>query len=252
MQPFELTNEQKEQYWEEGYTVVRGFMSEAELAPLRQHARNFLEGDHDWPDTHFQILNPEEYQNPRGGFLPTGVQGPAQREEDFRRIAEHPRLQATMSQLLGGEVEKYTDQFLIRHGLLKEGQGGRSFYHQDSYYWHLEPQRGCNAWITLNEVGAEAGALGIMPGTQKDWTLAEHETYYDEPSYHVAANGRAFQRHRIPHEKIDQSRDLILPMQAGDAAFFTNFTWHRAEPNFTGQDQCAYAIAYQLRQDEKE
>ena len=34
---------------------------------------------------------------------------------------------------------------------------------------------------------------------------------------------------------------------SADAAFFTNFTWHRAEPNRTGKDLCAYAIAYVLK-----
>lgn len=247
MNPFQLTDKQKQQYQTEGYTVVRGFMAENELAPLRAQAQHFLDGDHDWPDTHFQILDPAQYPNPRGGFLPIGVQQPAKREEDFRRVAHHPRLRAAMEQLLGGEVELYTDQFLLRHGAVSSGDGGRTFYHQDSYYWRIQPERGCNAWIALNEVGPEAGALGIMPGTQKNWTLAEHEDYFDEPSLHNARTGKQYARHRIPQEKIDWARDVILTMQAGDAAFFTNFTWHRAEPNLTGENQFAYAVAYQLK-----
>jgi ectoine hydroxylase-related dioxygenase (phytanoyl-CoA dioxygenase family) len=33
-------------------------------------------------------------------------------------------------------------------------------------------------------------------------------------------------------------------MKAGDALFFTNYTWHRAEPNLSGTDRLFYAIAY--------
>ena len=90
-------------------------------------------------------------------------------------------------------------------------------------------------------------ALAIMPGTQQSWTLIEHEGYYDEPSYHTARSAEAFKRWRIPIAEIDFSGEVLLPMSPGDAAFFTNYTWHRSEPNNSGVHKCAYAIAYQLR-----
>src|SRR6185436_19113639 len=110
---------------------------------------------------------------------------------------------------------------------------------------HLKPELGCNAWIALDEVGVDASALAMLPGTHRTWTLTPHEQYFDEPSYHSAKNNMAFQRHRIPLSEIDFSREVLLPMSPGDAAFFTNFTWHRSERNRTGQHKCAYAIAYQ-------
>ncbi len=69
-------------------------------------------------------------------------------------------------------------------------------------------------WIPLDEVGPDAIALGIKPGTQKNWTLQSHEDYYD--------------------------------MQPGDGLFFTNYTWHRSEPNRSGETLMFYAVAYQL------
>ena len=64
-----------------------------------------------------------------------------------------------------------------------------------------------------------------------------------------ARSGEAFQRWRIPLDTIDFSGEVLLPMSPGDAAFFTNYTWHRSEPNNSGVHKCAYAIAYQLRKD---
>jgi len=244
----QLTEQQLQQYKEDGYVVVPQLIDAAELAPLRRRLMDFLEGNHDWPDQHFQILDPARFANPRGGFVPVGVQGPSRHEDIFKNIADHPRLQAAMSQLLGGTVQRYTDQALIRKAGLGTTQAGQSFYHQDSYYWRLEPQTGCNVWITLDPVGRDSGALAIMPGTHRNWTLIEHEQYYDDPSYHTATNGKAFQRHRIPNDQIDFSREVVLPMQPGDAVFFTNFTWHRSEKNLTDSHECAYAIAYQRQE----
>ena len=115
-------------------------------------------------------------------------------EEVFKAIADHPNLQSVMGQLLGGPVERFTDQALIKHRAIS----GQSFFHQDSFYWHLAPEQGCNSWIALDEVGIDGCALAIMPGTQQSWTLIEHEGYYDEPSYHNARSGEAFKRWRIP------------------------------------------------------
>lgn len=239
----QLTEEQIEQYRAEGYTVVRGLISPGEGCRVRKRLMDLLAGDHDWPDTHFQVLDPSQFRNNRDGFIPIGVQRPAMQEEVFKAIADHPNLQRVMGQLLGGSVERFTDQALIKHRAIS----GQSFFHQDSFYWHLAPRQGCNSWIALDEVGVDGCALAIMPGTQQSWTLIEHEGYYDEPSYHNARSGEAFKRWRIPIAEIDFSGEVLLPMSPGDAAFFTNYTWHRSERNNSGVHKCAYAIAYQLR-----
>jgi len=239
---YQLTDQQLRQYREEGYTVVRGLVSREEAARVRARLIELLHGDHDWPDSHFQVLDPSRFRNAKGGYIPIGVQQPALREQVFRDIADHPHLQSAMRKLLGGPVKRFTDQALIKNAAID----GQSFYHQDSYYWHVEPERGCNAWIALDGVDRGAIALGIMPGSHLDWKLVPHEQYYDEPGFHNAATGEAFQRWRIPFDRIDFSKEVLLPMEPGDAAFFTNFTWHRAEPNRSGMDKCAYAIAYVL------
>lgn len=237
-----LTPDQLKQYREEGYTVARGLISRAEAERTRTRLLSFLEKTPDWPKKHFQVLDPKKFRNPKGEYLPVGIQGPAQADPLFKAIADHPRLQAAMAQLLDGPVKRFTDQALIKHHQIN----GQSFYHQDSYYWHIKPELGCNSWIALGDVGKEASALAILPGTQKGWTLTPHEQYFDEPSYHSGSTGEAFKRWRIPFDKVDFSKEILLPMAPGDAAFFTNFTWHRAEPNRSGQHRCAYAIAYQL------
>jgi len=239
----ELSREQLRQYKDEGYTVVRGLISREEAARVRARMMELLEGDHNWPVNHFQVLDPSKYRTAKGGYVAVGVQQPAKAEQVFRDVADHPNLQAAMEQLLGGPVKRFTDQALIKNKEID----GQSFYHQDSYYWHLKPELGCNSWIALDEVGKEAIALGILPGTHRSWALTDHEQYFDEPSFHSASSGEAFKRWRIPLDQVDFSKEVLLPMSPGDAAFFTNYTWHRAEPNRSGQHKCAYAIAYQLR-----
>lgn len=242
-----INSDLQKQYKEEGYTVVRGLIPPEELAPLRRRLMELHDGEHDWPVKHFQVLNPEKHKNPKGGYVPVGVQQPASREKIFASIADHPNLVGAMAALLNGSsVKRYTDQALIKDPEI----GGESFYHQDSKYWHIGPELGCNSWIALDDVDRGASALAILPGTQKIWEIMEHEEYFDEPTFHSAETGVAFKRHRIPFDKVDFSKEVLLPMSPGDAAFFSNYTWHRAEPNRSGTFKAAYAIAYQVNETE--
>lgn len=238
-----ISESQLEQYKDEGYTVVRGLVSRDEAASIRKRLMDFLNGDHDWPANLFHVIDPSKYRNAKGGPIPNNIQQPAKRDTVFRSIAEHANLQNVMTQLLGGPVKLFADQAILKC----KDVDGQSFYHQDSYYWQLKPAQGCNSWIALDEVGKGAIALAVMPGSQKSWTLVPHEEYSDDPSVHFGRNGQSFKRFRIPSSQVDFSREVVLPMSPGDAAFFSNFTWHRAEPNQSGDHKFAYAVAYQLR-----
>ncbi|MCE9506833.1 MAG: phytanoyl-CoA dioxygenase family protein [Alphaproteobacteria bacterium] len=241
MTAMQLTPQQIKQYHEDGYTVVRGLIPTSATSAVRSRLMELLDGKHTWPTRHFQIFDPVKYKSPSGSYIPMGVQNPADQEDVFKTMAHHANLQGAMSQLLGGPVKLFTDQALIKNKTVD----GQSFYHQDSYYWHLKPELGCNCWIALDKVGQNASALALLPGSHKSWTLTPHEQYFDEPSQHTATNGQAYKRFRIPTDQIDFSKEVLVPMEPGDAAFFNNFTWHRAEPNRSGEHICAYAIAYQ-------
>jgi len=86
-----------------------------------------------------------------------------------------------------------------------------------------------------------------MPGSQRGWQLTEHESYFDDPSMGRDVDGsfKPFQRHRITDEHIDTSQEHLVAMQPGDGLFFSNYTWHRSEPNRSGLTKAYYAIAWQ-------
>ena len=193
------------------------------------------------------MLDPGRYTSEGGGPLPGGIQHPAGREEVFARIADHPRLTEAMAALLGGPVKRYTDQIGVKHAAVAEEQGSRSYFHQDSFYWKIDPELGCNCWIPLTEVGVAASALAVMPASHRGWRLIEHESYYDDPPMGVREEDgfRPFKRHRVPPEQVDFAREKLIDTRPGDGLFFGNYTWHRSEPNCSGRTRAFYAIAYQ-------
>ena len=243
----QVTEEHLRQYHEDGFCLVKGLIPVDRIQAVRRRVFEIVEQIPDWPTRHFQVLDPARYRSARGEVLPGSLQKPAEREEVFRGVAAHPNLMAAMESLLGGPVELFADQIGIKHGMIREAQGGRSYFHQDSFYWHIDPQLGCNCWIPMSTVGRDAIALAVMPGSHLGWSLIRHESYYDDPSFgHMGDEFEPFKRHRIPADQVEASKELLFPMEPGDGLFFTNYTWHRSEPNRTGDSHAFYAIAYQV------
>lgn len=241
----ELTASQLQQYWEQGYVMVPNLIPQAEILAVREMLHQIEEGDSDLPPSHGQFFDGARVTNSKGLRIAGGVQGPARWSPVFEVVADHPNLQSAMSQLLRGPVERFTDQCGIKTRYITNEQGGCSYFHQDSYYSHIDPELGCNCWIPTDAVGKDAIALAVMPGSQRGGSLVPHEQYYDDPPFSAGRSTQFFQRHRIPFDQIDFSKEALVPMEAGDGLFFTNYTWHRSEPNRTGRTLCFYAIAYQ-------
>jgi ectoine hydroxylase-related dioxygenase (phytanoyl-CoA dioxygenase family) len=244
-----ITDQGKQTYGEDGYCLAESLIPEDAIAAVRQRVVEMFEDQPDWAIKSWQILGPARASNSRDQPLPVGIQRPALYDDVFAAVADHANLAQAMAELLGGEVELFTDQIGIKHGFISEEQGGRSYYHQDSYYWKIDPDLGANCWIPLDIVDHDAIALAVKPGTQRGWTLHEHEDYEDDPAMgRMNAEGvfQPFKRHRVALKDVDFSDEIALPMQPGDGLFFSNYTWHRSEPNRSGETKMFYAIAYQL------
>jgi ectoine hydroxylase-related dioxygenase (phytanoyl-CoA dioxygenase family) len=241
-----VSDEQLEFYHREGYVLVRGLIPSNDLRAAHRILLQLEAGNYaDWAEEHFQYFDPRRVINDNGTRIPGGVQLPAKKSEAFRAIADHPRLQHAMRQILAAPVERFTDQCGIKSRYITTEQGGQSFFHQDSYYWRIAPELGCNCWIPFDSVGADAIALAIMPRSQEGWKLEEHEHYFDDPALCGGRSNEPFKRKRIPLDRIDFSKEVLLPMAPGDGLFFTNYTWHRSEKNRSAETKCFYAIAYQ-------
>jgi ectoine hydroxylase-related dioxygenase (phytanoyl-CoA dioxygenase family) len=244
-----ITDRHLEQYREEGYCLIEGLIPLELIDAARQRTLEIATQPPTWPATHFQVADPERYRSDQGGTLPIGIQRPASQERVFADVADHAHLVAAMAALLQSDVERFTDQLGLKHAAITEEQGGRSYFHQDSYYWKIDPELGCNCWIPLTDVGVNASALAVMPRSQAGWQLVEHESYYDDPPMgSVGDDGfQPFKRHRVTQSQVDFSQEQLIATKPGDGLFFTNYTWHRSEANTSCKTQVFYAIAYQRR-----
>ncbi len=234
-----LTDEQIRSFREEGYLRLDPFISPEELEPLRERIDAMVTGRMALPPQAFQTLDPKVYRTPNGRPVPEGIQGPAKYDAAFEEIASHPALIAVMRQLIGEDAERFTDQVIVKN----PEAGVTTFFHQDGFYWRKSGQRTINCWIALDDADADNGALRFMPRSQTGG-LIEHEAYFDDPTIHSGVTGEAFRRLRIPLDQVDFSRDRVAPVKTGGCVMFGKLCWHRSDPNRSGRQRRAYAIAY--------
>mgnify|MGYP002639896568 CR=1 FL=1 len=243
--PGDSVREQIQQYQHLGYCVVPGLIPAELITAARQRLDEIIDTRPAWSPGRFQDLDPARC--PGDAPIAGGIQRPSLEEDVFSSVAQHTNLAQAMAALLDGAAELFTDQLGVKYGWNETEQGGRSYFHQDSWYWKIAPELGCNCWIPLHEVGVDAIALAVMPGSQQGWQLTTHESYFDDPAMGRLTDGTftPFQRHRIPDTLVDCSQEHLIDMLPGDGLFFSNYTWHRSEPNRTGQTKAFYAIAWQ-------
>ena len=107
----QLSEGQRLQYKEDGYTVVRGLISPAEVAQAQALARlmDLHAGNLEWPDEHFQVLDPDRFRAAQGGGHGVCRSQPRIALSDD---SGSPRFQSVMAQLLEGPVERYTESWV--------------------------------------------------------------------------------------------------------------------------------------------
>jgi ectoine hydroxylase-related dioxygenase (phytanoyl-CoA dioxygenase family) len=71
--------------------------------------------------------------------------------------------------LIGADFFMWASNFFIKEPRTAESVT----WHQDAYYWPLEPRASVTAWLAFDDVDAENGAMNVIPGSHRQG-LFEH------------------------------------------------------------------------------
>jgi phytanoyl-CoA hydroxylase len=214
-----------------GFLVVRGLVAPSEVAELRQHTEDLMQG------------RLAEQMASSGVDAPPAHLSPAEKANHFVRIHMlhrklalheryllHPRVLDVLQAIIGPDVlALQTMLFLKPPG--REGQG----WHQDTYYIPTHPDTLCGAWIAIDDADEFNGAMWMAQGSQI------------EPVYPSSAHGygtkalRDLGRVERVSDMDDRRNQLapiadryahvLVPAKAGDVVFFGGHVLHRSKPN---------------------
>lgn len=203
----------KRQFDEEGYTVVRGVLTSAEVEEIRT---TFAEIHRDGVPNHYE---PKKIVaaagNPNDPLIRfPRVLHPHRFNARARHYLLHPKVAAILTALLEGEPLAAYSMFYFK----PPGARGQAL-HQDQFYLLVEPGTCCAAWTAIDECDAENGGLCVVPKTGNAEIQCPQSV----------VNPESFSTHSVP---VPAGHKAVLPkLSAGDTLFFNGSVIHGSGPN---------------------
>ena len=215
---------------EQGYLVVRGLISPAEIAELVAHSEDLMYGRVDVPG-----LEP-----PTPGMTAEQIASRYLRIHMLHRHLEveeryllHPRVLDVLEALIGPDVMAMQTMFFV-----KAPGGAGQGYHQDSYYIPTYPDTLCGAWIAVDRADEENGCLWMTVGSQhepiyptEDRVGQNHSNLSD---LSVVANVSNTDEEANTLSRVAAKyagREVAVPADPGDVVFFAGHVLHRSHTN---------------------
>jgi phytanoyl-CoA hydroxylase len=222
-----LSQEQIDQYRQNGYTVLENALDEQAVQALRTRVEGIATGALPFPEACIEF-DPGASRTRHIDNL-RKINSPAAHDTFFMDHAVQKNLLDAAEALLGPDVKFFADQLFIK------GPGGmEKTYHQDSAYFHIEPMAILTAWVALDDVTLENGCLRVVPGSQLEGLKDHSEAWM--------VGDR--QDQKVPDAEIDLDREKPILLKAGDCSFHHSLLLHRSGPNQTDARRRGLATHY--------
>ncbi len=246
---YRLTVDQYRAFRRDGFLIVRGLVSPAEVAELRQHTFDLMQGKLPEQQGHNMAgrdPNKDSGVTVQGLEAPPDHLSPDEKAQFFLRIHMlhrklelheryllHPGILDVLEILIGPDVLAMQSMLFLKPPG-KPGQG----WHQDSYYIPTHPNTLCGAWIAIDDCDEINGAMWFAKGSQQepvyppadgygfgDRTIADIHTVANVSDPNDAVNGLA--------SVADRYDQILGSVQAGDVVFFDGHVLHRSKLNYS-------------------
>ncbi|CAL4071436.1 unnamed protein product [Meganyctiphanes norvegica] len=223
-----VNEEMKNAYNKNGYVLIKGILSPAEISKLRsacegskgvsKHAFGRSDGS---MNTRVSLWN-------HPGDDVTGIM------VRTNKIAE------TMEQLMGGdEIYHYHSKLLMKDAKT----GGAFVWHQDYGYWYnygnLFPDMS-SVFIPIDDCRKENGCLQVLKGSHLLGRL-DHGSVGEEGKSQMGADMEKV------NQAIKQHELVYVEMDAGDALFFHCNLLHTSSQNLSDHRRWVFIVAYNKR-----
>lgn len=245
----DVADDVKATFDEQGYVVLRGFLSEDEVADTRRELdryiaevipnipvdRVFYEDKND-PETLKQLPSMQDHD----AYFEHVLRG----DTRFLRLADS---------LLGGAVGRNVQ--LLRK---PPAVGLPTPPHQDGYYYMIEPVEGLTMWLGLDVADEENGGLRYVKGSHKlglrphartqtlgfSQGITDYGTDYDMAHEHMytAEPGDLLVHHALTVHRADGNKSVDRPR----AALGFVYLWDQAKENVEGVEAYRKQLADDL------
>jgi phytanoyl-CoA hydroxylase len=246
-----VTADQYTAFRRDGFVVVRGLVSADEVAELRQHTEDLMQGK--LPEQRGTRMAERDVARDHGVTV-QGLEAPPEhlspmekaqfflrihmlhrRLELHERYMLHPRVLDVLEVLIGPDVlAMQTMLFLKPPG--KPGQG----WHQDSYYIPTHPDTLCGAWIAIDDCDEQNGAMWFAKGSGvepiyppcPEVSYGFGDQLVSDISYVKGVSDPDDDQNMLSRV-ADRYSQVLVSARAGDVVFFNGHVLHRSKKNWS-------------------
>lgn len=218
--PKPLDEAQVRQFVEEGFLVVEGLVSEAEVEELRADIVAIARGAYpcegiepapaDWSDQ--EVLE---------GIL--CIHQPHYISPVMLKHVKHPAICGVLSQITAAHLPWWDGSVKCMQSMLfvkpPEFQG--QAWHQDEIYIPTRDRSLIGAWIALDDATVENGCLWVIPGSHRTGYLYPQRAHNNPDEFDFAPESYGF----------DESGQIPVEVKTGTVVFFNGYLLHRSLKN---------------------
>lgn len=226
-----LSVEQVKQYREDGFIIIRNFLSNDELIELidgvdscvKSFSETRIIGDADISGSKYSTDSKDFYTNV---FLQKVNLWKV--NATIKKYMLSPSIGQMACQLEGIEgVRVWHDQTLQ-----KKPWANPTAYHLDTPYWSFTSRNAISIWIALDDATLKNGCLSFIPGSHKKTTNENRDI------------GQNFGELFETYPEFKQTTPVFAEMKAGDCSFHNGYTIHGAGANMTPNWRRAMTCGY--------
>lgn len=214
----ELTQEQSDRYWQDGFLFPLSVFSEDEAAEFRaeleQVEKDWLAADLPLPLNTYKRVNAHL-------VIPLAA-----------RIAQDKRILDAVEGVLGPDIMIWSAEFFIKEPRTQHTVG----MHQDLTYWGMgETPDQVTAWIALSPATVQSGCMDFVRGSHKNPILPHTDTYSET---NLLSRGQEV--------AVDVSEDdkTHIELKPGQMSLHHGLTIHGSGPNASNDRRIGLAIRY--------
>lgn len=222
-----ITEEQKQQFVEEGYFILEGAMSQAQIDGIREEATRFMKiADAESARKAGKDPNAEKDINQAGLRYFIANKHKEWESKILTNYIYSELMEDICKATIGDTAYLFNEQFVI-----KAGEKGSPFaWHQDSGYIKHAHKPYLTVWSTVDDVTEENGTVYILP-----YSIGGHPGFID----HVwQKDSNDYCGYFGDHPGIP----VVVP--AGSCAVFSSLTLHRSGRNTTPNPRRVFLSQY--------
>ncbi|WP_409345536.1 phytanoyl-CoA dioxygenase family protein [Paenibacillus sp. MBLB4367] len=209
--PAVLTAEQKQQFDQEGFLIIRGLFNKEEIDDMKDtfagmHAKGSI------PNC-FTSLSPEEARGDMLKVYPR-MMHPHRVNETAMGYMIHPRVMDVLADLFEEEAYAAQSMFYFK----PPGARGQAL-HQDNFYLKVEPGTCIAAWTAVDPSDEENGGIMLVPKSNSLAIECPHE----------ADSSVSFSKEEV---NVPEGMPVVpTKLESGDVLFFNGSIIHGSYPN---------------------